>query len=1088
MHRPDRHERASGPLPSRPGRLRGRAFARVSLCFVFCLPGVSPAAHAADLGPGDAVTVTLVPQGSETFTIDVPAADAAELVLRQLDGLIDVQVEAAGFTTPVLRTEAGREGALEVVLVGARALHWTVMVRPRKAGATFVATLAPFHPAGPTDSERLDALGRYAQAEQLRRENFRETVTTDRPAAVEAQAREAYDDAQRVYEQAGDACGVLRSRIGLARLEVAVGHYASARTEAELAANGGCPTALAERAQALKTVGMAAAYLGAFDASIRAAREALDLYEATGDRRYQGIVLGNLSAVYAQQGATEHALEAAEGSLNAALDSDDRSGVVFARKTLAAIELARGDVPGALDAYRKTLADLETTPYPMIEGEVWNDLGLVYQRAGDDAASRQAFQTAQRVWGRMGYRTGIVDTTLNQGEAELNAGAPTAALAVFGRALAMAEQDHLLSLQTRAWYLIGRAHWRLSATDRARAAVAKALALAQTTGELPAESRALQLQADIERAAHHDEAARAALERALDCAWRAADREAEAASLRRRAALRADLGHFDEAVTDARDALRLLDELRGQINEPELRRGYSENIRVYFDTYVDVLMRLDAVRPHEGHAAAALVVADSARARGLRDLLRERALGARRSVDQALLARERAAVESLNVAARALERLPDAASRVHRQAAEEAVDTARRELDAVRGEVRRTSPRYAELVDPAPLNLDDILQEPANDRQVILEYWLGESRSYVWRVSHGTLHSASLPARRVLEGWALQWRRELGTAPAQAPTATFSELALTPAASAAAPSTAAGRLGAALFPVLEHHPPPRQVAVVADGALQLVPFSLLRSRPAAPALGATTDVTYLPSISTLRWLRRVTPRTAADVRVAIVADPQLQPPGPERRPPSAGEPRFEPLPFARDEARAIATLLPRGRVARFEGPDASRQALLAANWSATSILHLATHAVVDLQRPELSRVVLAQYDERGAPLDGFLRLDDIYDLNAPVDLVVLSGCETAVGRSLASEGIYSLSRAFFYAGASRVVASLWAVDDRATAAFMTAFYRALLRGGDSPAAALREAQRQIAATPRWASEYYWGGFVLQGDWHQDHVR
>jgi CHAT domain-containing protein len=112
-----------------------------------------------------------------------------------------------------------------------------------------------------------------------------------------------------------------------------------------------------------------------------------------------------------------------------------------------------------------------------------------------------------------------------------------------------------------------------------------------------------------------------------------------------------------------------------------------------------------------------------------------------------------------------------------------------------------------------------------------------------------------------------------------------------------------------------------------------------------------------------------------------------------------------------------------------------------------------------------------------------LRMNDIYNLEMPVDLVVLSGCDTAAGRGVGSEGVFSLSRAFFYAGAERVLASLWPVEDRATAAFMPEFYRALLIDHMSPAGALRVAQQRLARDSRWSSPYYWAGFVLQGDWN-----
>ncbi len=185
---------------------------------------------------------------------------------------------------------------------------------------------------------------------------------------------------------------------------------------------------------------------------------------------------------------------------------------------------------------------------------------------------------------------------------------------------------------------------------------------------------------------------------------------------------------------------------------------------------------------------------------------------------------------------------------------------------------------------------------------------------------------------------------------------------------------------------------------------------------------------------------------------------------------------------SRNEALAITALVPKERAWLAMDFAATREAALRADWHPYSIVHFAAHTLVDLKQPELSGIVLSLYDPSGKPVDGFVRVNDIYNLDMPVDLVVLSACESAVGKAVAAEGIFSLARAFFYAGAPRVLASLWLVDDRATAILMSRFYRALLVEKRSPAQALRLAQDELASQPRWQSPYYWAGFVLQGDW------
>ncbi len=132
--------------------------------------------------------------------------------------------------------------------------------------------------------------------------------------------------------------------------------------------------------------------------------------------------------------------------------------------------------------------------------------------------------------------------------------------------------------------------------------------------------------------------------------------------------------------------------------------------------------------------------------------------------------------------------------------------------------------------------------------------------------------------------------------------------------------------------------------------------------------------------------------------------------------------------------------------------------------------------------PELSGVVLSLYDEKGKSRDGFLRLQDIYNMNLPAELVVLSACETGLGENVKGEGIVGLTRGFMYAGAKRVVVSLWSVNDVATSELMGKFYQKMLQEKQNPVTALRQAQLEMWKSENWQSPYYWAAFTVQGDW------
>jgi len=145
-------------------------------------------------------------------------------------------------------------------------------------------------------------------------------------------------------------------------------------------------------------------------------------------------------------------------------------------------------------------------------------------------------------------------------------------------------------------------------------------------------------------------------------------------------------------------------------------------------------------------------------------------------------------------------------------------------------------------------------------------------------------------------------------------------------------------------------------------------------------------------------------------------------------------------------------------------------------------VHFATHAVIDSENPVLSGIMLSNVDGQGEVQHGFLKLQDLYDLDLPAELVVLSACNTALGEDLRGEGLVGFVRALMYAGAKRVVASLWKVDDEATTELMSRFYRHMFQGQLSPAAALRQAQIEMWQHDDWSSPFYWAAFTLQGEW------
>jgi CHAT domain-containing protein len=269
---------------------------------------------------------------------------------------------------------------------------------------------------------------------------------------------------------------------------------------------------------------------------------------------------------------------------------------------------------------------------------------------------------------------------------------------------------------------------------------------------------------------------------------------------------------------------------------------------------------------------------------------------------------------------------------------------------------------------------------------------------------------------------------------------------------------------------------------------------------------ANHEIVYEPSASALAYVRKDGAPRNAPKSIAVFANPVFDADDPRVTNPtspnsstnstSVGEVfrdlgvadgKVPALPASRDEAEAIMSFAPWGTGLKALGFEANRATVIRPELAQYRIVHFATHGFVDHERPELSGLVLSLVDRNGRPLDGFLRLHDIYNLKLSADLVVLSACNTGLGKEVKGEGLIGLTRGFMYAGAGGVAASLWKVDDDATAQLMTRFYEGMFKRGLTPSAALREAQLSMWQQPRWRAPYFWAAFTIQGRYDQTEI-
>jgi CHAT domain-containing protein len=464
----------------------------------------------------------------------------------------------------------------------------------------------------------------------------------------------------------------------------------------------------------------------------------------------------------------------------------------------------------------------------------------------------------------------------------------------------------------------------------------------------------------------------------------------------------------------------------------------------------------------------------------------------RQGVDPALLEREHALSQQIN--AKAERQIQALAQNARERAASlnKDISALEDEYQQVQVSIRQASPAYAALTQPQPLGLKEI-QAQLDQGTMLLEYSLGEEHSYVWAVTQSSLKAYELPGRETIEKATRVVYDLLTTRGRSQPSedlqlrnaiAELSQMVLGPVSS---------DLGK------------KRLVIVADGALQYVPFAAL-SVSGQPLI-LDHEIVSLPSASALAIQRHgLRNRKPAPNAVAVIADPvfsasdvrvSLRSKTSATKQPQADSTAntriiehvadksgltIRRLKFTRQEADQILAEAPRGKNLRAVDFKANRAIATGSELSNYRYVHFATHGYIDSERPDLSAIVLSLVDEHGQPEDGFLRAHEIYNLDLPAELVVLSACETGLGKEIKGEGLVGLTRGFMYAGARRVVVSLWNVNDKATAELMARFYRGMLRDMKTPAAALRSAQIEMSRQRQWQSPYYWSAFVLQGEW------
>jgi CHAT domain-containing protein/tetratricopeptide (TPR) repeat protein len=799
----------------------------------------------------------------------------------------------------------------------------------------------------------------------------------------------------------------------------------------------------------------------------------------------------------------------------------ERPSELMSLQDIATVQALRGDYRSAADDLERLLAQMDAKADPGAFADVCANSAFALAQVGETAAALRRYAQAldiqeaeADVAGQARSRQGIGNIYWRLGERER-------ALEMFLATLPLREaaDDHRGSVVTlvsigNLYRELGQSgeaaqfHARaldyvngndMAPTDRMRVQIALA-ADRNATREFREAKHIIEAALDLDVPKDHPFQARALLERARAAAG-VREFDVAVADLKKVIGQQSVIGasfdesmarvmladilhqqrHRTESLAELDQALSQLESLRIQAAGPELRAAFVAARHDAYGQRVNVLLDDDRSAPET--VLEALLTVERSHARSFLDGLNSRRESHREegaSKDGIAKLYEQLDGHELRLQQLMAQGIAPTDGRMVAMKSE--MNLLRARIDARSSDDRSSS---AASFDSVSTRADLVaLQAKLRPGDVILNYLLSSPKSWLWVIGGGEMRVVELPDQKLIAAAAARLLKSLTRPPAG-----IDRELLDSGTALARQILWPARLPATVT----------RAIVIPDGPLLHVPFAALPSMESGDDTQRLVDRTELMtaySLSTLQLLeqrRRDPPQNLPhDPEIMLVADPvfsaddvRLQSPardGSNRFPTnkllaSLDVPR---LPSTGAEADAIAKLVPPERIRLARGFDANPAVFDELQKNDYAILHFATHLRIDRDDPGLTSLLLSKLDANGKSLRGTVAAYEIASMQLHPQLVVLSACDSSMGRDLHGEGMLGLGRAFLLSGAQNVIATQWQVADRATSELMQRLYVAMLTEGQSPSAALRAAQMQMKNDKRWGHPYYWAGFVAYG--------
>ena len=904
--------------------------------------------------------------------------------------------------------------------------------------------------------------------------------------------------------------------------------------------------------------------IGEYSKAIDAYQKDLTLRRIMGDKPKEATTLTDIADILNKQGKKQEAINFLNQALDIQRQIKTRPEEANTLTTLGDIYSSLGAYPESLRVYNQALSLWKIIGNRSQETTTLRYIADIYRKLQDNPQALNYYQQASSTSKKTGNCQQEATLLSQISLTYLDSGNYQQAINVSNQALALSGNleidEYKLAIEARVLNIRAQVKIKQGNYFQALEESQKARKAAQKSGFREMEVKMITVTAEAYAALKQPQEAIQSYKEQLAFYSEMGKISEQAQSLYNIAKLQRQNKQLPTALREIDKAITIIENIRKEVVSEDLRTSFFATVQDYYQLKINLLMEMHKKDPSKGYNAIAIETSEASRARGLVELLTEARANIRKGANPELLVEESRLQDLINAREKLRFEIVNNSNNIKKPTFKANADKLKQEIDELLSQqkqletkIRQSNPKYANLKYPQPLKLAQIQQQLDKDT-LLLQYSLGNEGSFLWVASPTSLDTYELPKKSEIDKSAINLFCLISQNSSKPPSTTNKE---NPCADIKTRKIdkAATELSQLILAPVKDKLGKKRLIIVADGALQYIPFAALADltaqtppqqakdeknklpkpgennpkddrgiivTPAIPASGknfnyqplfVNHEIVNLPSASTIAIQRQelATRSSVGKKTLAILADPvysatderlksiqnkqlnkqqnqqnsisiELERSALKRSGDILNRQGWTRLLGTRTEAETLLQLVPKANRLQVFDFDANY------NWATSSalnqfrILHFATHGFVNDANPELSGIVLSLVDKQGKDIRGYLRLGDLFNLDYPADLIVLSACETGLGKEIQGEGLVGLTRGLMYAGAERLVVSLWQVDDKGTAEFMQEFYKQMLQSGKPANEALRATQLKMWLSEKWRHPNYWAAFTFLGEW------